>query len=83
MIQYSYSDGDQVMRISDRGQVTIPHELREKYGFQANTKVEFVPDNNGLRLVPCPASRVTEIEQLYGRKKFGRSTDELMSLLRE
>ena len=71
------------MRISDRGQVTIPQELREKYGLLANTEVEFVPDGNGLRLVPSPASRVAQVERLYGSKKFNRSTDELMTLLRE
>ncbi len=71
------------MRISDRGQVTIPRKLREKFGLLANTEVEFVPDGNGLRLVPNPASRVKKVERLYGLKKFGRSTDELMALLRE
>ena len=71
------------MRISDRGQVTIPRKLREKFGLLANTEVEFVPDGNGLRLVPHPASRVKKVERLYGLKKFGRSTDELMALLRE
>ncbi len=71
------------MRISERGQVTIPLELRERYGLLANTEVRFVPNENGLRLVADPASRAAEINTLYGRKKFGRSTDELMSLLRE
>ena len=71
------------MRISERGQVTIPLELRKRYGFLANTEVRFVPNENGLRLVADPASRAAEIDTLYGRKQFGRSTDELMSLLRE
>ena len=71
------------MRISDRGQVTIPQALREKFGLLANTEVEFVPDGNGLRLVASPASRVAEVEHLYGRKDLGHSTDELMALLRE
>ena len=71
------------MRVSERGQVTIPQALREKFGLLANTEVEFVPDENGLRLVPSPASRVAKIEHIYGSKEFGRSTDELMALLRE
>ncbi len=71
------------MRISERGQVTIPQALREKYGLLTNTEVEFVPDGNGLRLVVSPASRVAEVERLYGRKEFGRSTNQLMALLRE
>ena len=71
------------MRISERGQVTIPQALRERYGLLANTEVRFVADDNGLRLVADPTSRAAGIEALYGRKCFGRSTNELMSLLRE
>ena len=71
------------MRISERGQVTIPQELREQYGLLANTEVQFVADGNGLRLVADPTSRALQIDALFGRKHFGRSTDELMSLLRE
>ena len=71
------------MRISERGQVTIPQELREQYGLLANTEVQFVADGNSLRLVADPTSRARQIDGLYGRKHFGRSTDELMSLLRE
>jgi bifunctional DNA-binding transcriptional regulator/antitoxin component of YhaV-PrlF toxin-antitoxin module len=71
------------MRISERGQVTIPQELRKRYGLLPNTEIRFVPDETGLRLVVSPTSRAAEIGALYGRKRFGRSTDELMSLLRE
>lgn len=71
------------MRISERGQVTIPREFRESYGLLINTEVQFVPDRNGLRLIADPIARSKQIEGLYGRKKFGKTTDELMSLLRE
>ena len=71
------------MRISERGQVTIPQALREQFGLLANTEVDFVAEAEGLRLIPSPASRVAQIKGLYGRKKFERGTDELMSLLRE
>ena len=71
------------MRIGDRGQVTIPQALREKYGFMANTEVEFIPDQNGLLLVARPASRVKQVEALYAGKQFNKSTDELLALLRE
>lgn len=71
------------MRISERGQVTIPLEFREQYGLLANTEVRFVPADDGLRLVAEPESRASQVDALYGRKRFGRSTDELMSLLRE
>ena len=71
------------MRISERGQVTIPQELRERYGLLPNTEIRFVPDETGLRLVVSPTSRAAGIGALYGRKRFHRGTDELMDLLRE
>lgn len=71
------------MRISERGQVTIPQALREQFGLEVNTEVEFVADGNGLRLVASPASRVAEIKALYGAKSFSGSTNQLLSLLRE
>lgn len=71
------------MRISERGQVTIPQELRERFGLVPDTEVEFLPDEKGLRLIASPAGRAGKIEALYGRKRLGRTTDELMSLLRE
>jgi AbrB family looped-hinge helix DNA binding protein len=71
------------MRISERGQVTIPREIRERYGLLPNTDVEFVVDEAGVHLRPAKGSRRKAVRALYGRKKLGRSTDELMSLLRE
>lgn len=70
------------MRISERGQVTIPQELRERYGLTANTEVRFVPDESGVRLIPDPAARADRIEALYGKHPLDRTTDELMALLR-
>lgn len=70
------------MRISERGQVTIPQELRERYGLLANTEVQFVADADGVRLIVDAATRTSQIESLYGRHPLGRTTDELMALLR-
>ncbi len=38
------------MKIMERGQVTIPKKLREKYGIYKNTEVDFVPEEDGLLL---------------------------------
>ena len=71
------------MRISERGQVTIPQALRERYGLLPDTKVLFIPEETGLRLVASPNAKAAAVEALYGRKRFGCSTDELIALLRE
>ena len=36
------------MRVSKRGQVTIPKPLRVRYGLSPADEVDFVPTNNGL-----------------------------------
>jgi AbrB family looped-hinge helix DNA binding protein len=70
------------MRISERGQVTIPQELRERYGLLANTEVRFVPDDQGVRLIPDTSARANQVEALNGRYPLDRTTDQLMALLR-
>lgn len=39
------------MRLSSKGQVTIPAELRRKYGLLPGDDVEFVEDRGTLRIV--------------------------------
>ena len=38
------------MKITERGQVTIPKPLRERYGLGPEVEVEFVPADRGLLL---------------------------------
>jgi len=38
------------MEIGERGQVTIPKPLREKYGLLPNIEVEFIPEKDGIKL---------------------------------
>ena len=35
------------MRISERGQITIPKALRERFGLNQNVEVEVVPTERG------------------------------------
>ncbi|MCY4455353.1 MAG: AbrB/MazE/SpoVT family DNA-binding domain-containing protein [Chloroflexi bacterium] len=37
-----------IMRISQRGQVTIPKKLRDRFGLHPNIEVEVVPTEDGL-----------------------------------
>lgn len=71
------------MKVGERGQVTIPQPLRERFGFQHGTEVDFVEKDGALLLVKKEEGQRRGVEELYGRKRFERSTDELMKLLRE
>ena len=73
------------MKVTSKGQVTIPQEYRERYGFLPNTEVEFVADGETLRVVKSRdkggrGDRI--IRQMQGRGKGKLSTDEIMVLTR-
>ncbi len=74
------------MRITSKGQVTIPQEIREKAGLLPNTEVEFKLVNGKVTLNPLgkPKSRgKAAVEGLRGSlKHLRRTTDELMALTR-
>ncbi|HEX6688646.1 MAG TPA: AbrB/MazE/SpoVT family DNA-binding domain-containing protein [Solirubrobacterales bacterium] len=75
------------MKITSKGQVTIPKELREEFGFLPGTEVEFVRDAGEIRVRKLPHGRTRGddiIERL--REASGGdiplSTDEIMRLTR-
>jgi AbrB family looped-hinge helix DNA binding protein len=75
------------VRITSKGQVTIPHEIREKLGLLPNTEVEFAIDRDGVRLTkaarPGKRSRGRDIvEHMRGRGSGTLTTDEIMRLMR-
>ena len=75
------------MRITSKGQVTIPMEIRDKLGLLPNTEVEFTLDRDGVRITkaakPRARSRGREIvEHMRGRATSGLTTDQIMKLTR-
>lgn len=66
--------------VSERGQVTIPIELRRRLGIGPGQVLDFFED--GGRLVARKASARSPLEAVYGILKTGRSTDELISEIR-
>ena len=44
------------MKIGERGQVTIPKDLRERFGLKPETEVEFQVVNNSILLRKKPAN---------------------------
>jgi len=74
------------MRITSKGQVTIPMSIREALGLLPNTEVEFALEGDAVRITKVSRperSRGREIvEHMRGRLKGGPTTDELMRLLR-
>ena len=76
------------MRITSKGQVTIPAEIREQAGLLPHTEVNFEFDGKTVRIVRAPdgknGARGTRlIAHLRGRGDVALSTDEIMSLTRD
>lgn len=74
------------MRITSKGQVTIPIQIRKRLGLLAGTEVEFEVDDEAVRLVrvadaPGPGRAI--VDRLRGRATGGLSTEEIMALTRE
>jgi AbrB family looped-hinge helix DNA binding protein len=75
------------MRVTSKGQVTIPIAVRDKLGIQANTEVDFEVHGNTVRLVKAPAKRATGrgasvLARLKGSASVKMSTDEILALTR-
>lgn len=75
------------MRITSKGQVTIPQDLRNKAGLLPLTEVAFELDGKAVRIKPAPrkkgASRSPEwIERMKGAGDSGMTTDQIMALTR-
>lgn len=75
------------MRITSKGQVTIPAEIREKAGLLPHTEVEFRFDGNTVRILRAkPKGRDSRggriVAHLRKRGDIAMSTDEIMALTR-
>jgi AbrB family looped-hinge helix DNA binding protein len=75
------------VRITSKGQVTIPVHVREQSGLFPGTEVEFVADGPDVRIVRAESNRhgcrgETVIRRLRGTASVRLSTDEIMSLTR-
>ena len=79
------------MRITSKGQVTIPANIREKAGLLPETEVEFAYDGKVVTLRPVGKGRRTKPdrgERLIAhlrkfRSKITMTTDEIMALTRD
>lgn len=69
------------MKIGERGQVTIPKNIRERYGLLPNVEVEFVAENLGV-VIRKKTAHTSPVESVYGLLKKNMSTDAYIELIR-
>lgn len=74
------------MRITSKGQVTIPQEIRERAGLLPNTEVEFIYDGKTVRLVKAAHGKTSRgarlVAHMRGRGSGSLTTDQIMALTR-
>ena len=72
------------MRVTIKGQVTIPRNVREVLGITAETEVDFIEDNGRFYIVKTNSPKTTgKFKKLRGIATANMSTDEIMGLTRE
>ena len=73
------------MRVTSKGQVTIPQHIRIKLDIAPATEVEFIEDHERIYLVKKRDDKPHKqrFKKLRGITTVKMSTDEIMSLTRE
>jgi AbrB family looped-hinge helix DNA binding protein len=75
------------MRLTSKGQVTIPLAIRQRLGLQPWTEVEFEVDGDSVRVrkkagARSRGQRLLDAMRRAPRPKPGMTTDQLMALTR-
>ena len=70
------------MRVTSKGQVTIPQDVRRRLGIEPGTEVDFEVADDGVRLVRrTPGTGEALVRKMRGRR-LSLSTDEILALTR-
>ena len=69
------------MKISERGQITIPKRLRDRFGMNKDVEVEISPTEHGLLIQKRTAAK-HPVERVYAILGTGGKTDDYMEEIR-
>jgi len=72
------------MRVTTKGQVTIPQEIREKLGITPAIEIDFIEEKNRIYLVKREGQtkKTYKFGKLRGIANIKMTTDEIMALTR-
>ena len=71
------------MRVTTKGQVTIPQHIREKLGIFPATEVDFVEEHGRVYLVKVKGkTKAQRFKKLRGVATVKLTTDQIMALTR-
>lgn len=76
------------MKVTVKGQITIPLALRERFNLRPGTEVEFVAGKQALEIKPIDPAETSRkafdlwLSKAAGSARPGITTDELMAITR-
>jgi AbrB family looped-hinge helix DNA binding protein len=70
------------MRVTSKGQVTIPQDVRRRLGVEPGSEVDFVVDDDAVRLVRRAGGGGAELVRQMRQHRLTMTTDEIMALTR-
>lgn len=70
------------MRVTEKGQITIPISLRKRYGLQPNVEVEFVAEVGGIRIQKQGSGSANPFRALRGIVKKRLTVDRYIEDIR-
>jgi len=72
------------MRVTTKGQVTIPQNIREKFGITPATEIDFIEEEGRVYLIKKRGGDITapKFRKLRGIATVKMTTDEIMALTR-
>lgn len=69
------------MKVGERGQITIPKSIREKYGFLPNIELDIVADKDGVFLKKR-SHQTSPIHKVFGILNKAQNTDDYIEDIR-
>jgi AbrB family looped-hinge helix DNA binding protein len=70
------------VRVTRKGQITIPREIRQRLGLEPGDEVEFVQDDHGVRVQKRRDTSPFGEYQGYLTELAGRDPDEVVESMR-
>lgn len=73
------------MKVTTKGQITIPKKIRQQLNFHPGTEVDFVVEGNAVIIVPSKQANDRSkriIARMRGIGSANMTTDEIMALTR-
>lgn len=73
------------MRVTTKGQVTIPQPIRKKYGITSMTEVDFIEEKGRVYMVKkkSQSTQSRKFKRFKGVATVKLSTEEIMALTRD